>query len=174
MSFFSFDTSSYDPAKDAPSDFSLIPAGQYICQIIDSEVKDTKAGDGKYLQLTWEVLDGEYRGRRIFERINFLNKNRAVQDRAEKDISSICFYSGVQNPNSPHLLHYKPVKLRIIIKKSKDAAYGDSNAISGRDFANVATAPTFTAPSFQHPPQQQAAPAANTPPPWAAAAGKAA
>ena len=41
--------------------FDLIPAGKYICQIVESEIKSTKAGTGQQLVLTWEVLDGEFK-----------------------------------------------------------------------------------------------------------------
>ncbi|MFU8817400.1 MAG: DUF669 domain-containing protein, partial [Pseudomonadales bacterium] len=47
------------------SGFEPIPAGDYVAFIEESEIKPTQAGTGFYLQLVWQVLDGEQKGRKI-------------------------------------------------------------------------------------------------------------
>ncbi len=43
--------------------FDPIPAGRYQAIITDSEQKPTKAGTGHYLQLTFQIQEGTYKGR---------------------------------------------------------------------------------------------------------------
>ena len=52
MAFISFNATQVQPQAS----FDPIPAGKYICQIVESEIKSTKAGTGQQLVLTWEVL----------------------------------------------------------------------------------------------------------------------
>ena len=66
-----FDASTVEPATD----FDPIPAGKYLGVISDSEFKPTKSGNGNFLELTFEVLEGEYKGRRLWSRLNLDNPN---------------------------------------------------------------------------------------------------
>ena len=50
-----FNANDVEPA----SDFEAIPAGKYLAVITDSEVKPNKSGTGTYLQLTFQVVEGE-------------------------------------------------------------------------------------------------------------------
>ncbi|MBF6949467.1 DUF669 domain-containing protein, partial [Acinetobacter baumannii] len=50
-------------------DFAPIPVGTYIAQINRSEIKSTKAGTGSYLSLGFQIVEGEYEGRMIFQNI---------------------------------------------------------------------------------------------------------
>ncbi len=46
-----------------PLDFAAIPAGKYLAIIADSEMKQTKSGTSRYLELTFKVVEGEHKGR---------------------------------------------------------------------------------------------------------------
>ena len=72
MAFISFNATQVQPQAS----FDPIPAGKYICQIVESEIKSTKAGTGQQLVLTWEVLDGEFKGRKVWDRLNISNPNK--------------------------------------------------------------------------------------------------
>ncbi len=58
--------------------FDPIPAGEYLCVITASEEKPTKAGNGSYLQLEFEVIEGPYKGRKLWERLNLNNPNETT------------------------------------------------------------------------------------------------
>ena len=60
--------------------FGPIPAGSYEGLIIDSEMRSTKAGTGRFLQLKLQITDGDYRGRILWDRLNLDNPSTtAVQ-----------------------------------------------------------------------------------------------
>ncbi len=62
------------------TDFEPIPAGKYLAVITDSEMKRTKAGTGHYLQLAFQIIEGPYKNRFLWARLNLDNPNAtAVQ-----------------------------------------------------------------------------------------------
>jgi len=71
MSTLNFDANTVEPSTG----FDPIPAGKYPAVIIESEMKTTKSGTGRYLELTFEVIDGEYHGRKVWARLNLENPN---------------------------------------------------------------------------------------------------
>ncbi|MGD9126460.1 MAG: DUF669 domain-containing protein, partial [Planctomycetia bacterium] len=60
-----FDANQVDPSTS----FDPIPAGKYVAVITESEMKDTKSGVGQYLQLTFDIIDGKYKGRKLWSRL---------------------------------------------------------------------------------------------------------
>lgn len=171
MAFLAFNATQVQPQAS----FDPIPAGKYICQITESEIKPTKAGDGQKLVLTWEVLDGEFKGRKVWDSLNISNPSKQAEQISQAALSAICHAAGVLQLQDSAQLHNKPMRIRVNIEKSE--GYEPSNKVKGYEAVAGTAAPAFSAPGFQQAPQQQApqqqaAPAANTPP-WAAAAGKA-
>ena len=51
--------------------FEALPAGEYVAKITTAEVKATKAGDGQYLNIVWEIQDDAYFGRKVFDAYSF-------------------------------------------------------------------------------------------------------
>ncbi|MEZ6193265.1 MAG: DUF669 domain-containing protein [Phycisphaerales bacterium] len=60
---------------DPNTGFDPIPAGKYLAAITASEMKPTKNGAGSYLEPTFTVLEGEYRGWTLWARLNLNNPN---------------------------------------------------------------------------------------------------
>lgn len=67
-----FGTDSVAPQED----YALLPPGKYVVSIDKSEVKQTKRMDGHYLELTMCVLEGKYRNRKLWDRINIDNPSQ--------------------------------------------------------------------------------------------------
>lgn len=67
--------------------FEPMPKGDYPSQITVSEWKDTD--NGRMLSLTWEVLSGEFKGRRFFVNLNLENSSDQAEDMAAREFSSI-------------------------------------------------------------------------------------
>lgn len=157
----------------------LVPPGKYTLQVIESEVCATKAGTGQYIKFTFEILDGEYRGKRIYSNCNFANPNETAQRLGREWLKSLATYSGHPNPNvirDTQELHGRPVIGSVIVKDGGE--YADSNEIKG--FAKVAGQPA-AAPPAPAAPAAAPAPAPAAPAPvaqpaapanaWAAPAG---
>lgn len=100
--------------------FDAIPAGDYDAVITASELKETKAGDGKYLALTLQILSGEYQNRKLWDRLNLQNKNEKAVQIARGTLSAICRAVGVLTPNDSSELHDKPLRIRVKVRKDQD------------------------------------------------------
>ena len=57
--------------------FDPIPAGRYLAIITDTTLRPTKTGGGNYLELTFQVIEGEYKERLIWSRL-YLDNPSAV------------------------------------------------------------------------------------------------
>ena len=159
MAMLNFDASQVAPK--AP--MTPVPAGTYLAHIIESDIVPTKAGDGQRLKLTFEILDGQLKGRRIWEGLNIQHANGEAQRIAQSDLSAICHAVGVIKPQQTEELHFKPVKINVAIRPAS-GQYGDQNVIKGYESASGAKAPAFAAPApGAAPAPAPAAPAQNAP-----------
>lgn len=119
----------FNAAEVQPQEsFEPIPVGEYNAMITDSEMKPTKNGQGEYLQLVFEVVEGEYQGRKIWARLNLVNQNQTAVDIAQRELSAICRAVGVMQPQDSTDLHEKPLTIGVKIRQSP--GYDPSNEIS--------------------------------------------
>jgi hypothetical protein len=133
------------------TEFDPIPAGKYLAVIADSEMKPTKSGTGHYLQLAFQIIEGEFKGRFVWARLNLDNANTTAVQIARAELSAICRAVGVMTPGDSVELHNLPLMITVKCKKRDDT--GEiSNEIKGYAKREAATG------------QPQQAPAAT--PPW--------
>ena len=107
-----------------------IPAGKYLAMITDSEMKATKSGSGSYLLLTFQILEGEYKGRFVWARLNLNNANATAVQIARGELSAICRAIGVMTPNDSVELHNLPLVITVKCKKREDSGEV-SNEVKG-------------------------------------------
>lgn len=144
-----FDANQVEPS----SDFEPIPAGKYLAVITESEMKANKANTGHYLQLTFQVTDGPYKGRNLWARLNLDNPNSTAVQIARAELSAICRAVGVLAPNDSVELHDLPLVIQVKCVKRADT--GElTNEIKG--YSKKETPAPATA----------AQPSANNTPPW--------
>lgn len=146
--------------------FELLPVGKYLAVAVASEMKPTKTGGGEYLQLTFEIVEGEHKGRKIFERLNIRNSNKQAEDIAMRALSALCRATGVMELEDSEQLHDIPVVLDIGTEAGK-GEYGPQNRIKGYSAAGGAAPQPAARPAYQAPRTQPATAAApaNIPPP---------
>lgn len=124
-----------------------VPAGWYTVIITDSEMKPTKAGDGEYLQLAMQVVEGEYQGRRIWDRLNLINSNQTAVEIAQRALASICRAVGVLTPTDSSELHDRPLEVKVSVRPAKDG-YDASNEVKGyREVGTAGTVPPQATPT---------------------------
>jgi hypothetical protein len=111
-----FDANNVDPSVA----LDPIPAGKYIAVITETEMKPTKAGGGKYLQLTFQIIDGEHKGRLVWARLNLENKSEMTVKIARGELSAICRAVGVMAPKDSVELHNIPLEISVGLKKRDD------------------------------------------------------
>jgi len=133
--------------------FEAIPAGKYLAAITESEMKPTKNGSGSYLQLTLTILEGEYKGRVVWARLNLVNPNQTAVKIAQSELSAVCRAVGVMTPRDSCELHNIPLLITVKVKKREDT--GElANEVKGYEPKSAAAG------------KPQQAPASSTTPPW--------
>ena len=126
MAILNFNANEVEPSRE----LEPVPAGKYVAVITDSEMKDTRAGTGRYLQLEFEITDGEYAGRKLWSRLNIENPNAEAVRMARADLSAICRAVNVLTPADSVDLHNLPLVIKVHCKKDRNT--GEiSNEIRG-------------------------------------------
>ena len=80
--------------------FTGVPEGKYQVVIVGDQLKDTKAGTGKILELKVQIVDGEHRGVTIVDRLNILNNSDVAQKIGQGQLKRLCNLCGVAYPPS--------------------------------------------------------------------------
>ena len=160
-----FDASKVDPNAG----FDVIPAGKYIAQIIKSDMLPTSDGQGQFLKLEYEIIEGEFKGRRLWNNLNLVNNSALAVEIAQRDLSAICHAVGEIEVSDSEQLHFKPllvtVKVRPAGKDKKGIEHNAQNEIGGHARASDLPLPTAR-PATQAVARPAPAPA-KAPPPWA-------
>jgi hypothetical protein len=111
-----FNANNVDPATD----FEAIPAGKYLAVITDSGMKPTRSGNGQYLELTFQVIDGPYKDRLLWSRLNLDNPNAQAVQIAQGELSAICRAVGVMQPKDSLELHNLPLLITVKCRRRED------------------------------------------------------
>ena len=148
----------FNAQEHEPQSFDVLPAGTYDVCIVASEMKTTKSGTGRYLQLTLQVLGGEFQNRKLFDRLNLENPNATAVKIAKGTLSAICRAVGVMTPGDSSALHNLPLKA--VVKVSSDDSGNPTNEIKGYKPRHTGSQP---APSQPQPAGQIAPPLKTVP-----------
>jgi hypothetical protein len=161
MTQLNFDASQVDPSVP----FEVLPSDKYIVEITKSEMKATKAGDGSYLELEYTVLEGQYRGRKLWDRLCLNHPRPKTVEIARANLSAICHSVGVLKPHDSNELHYIPFQITVRLKKMNEQV---TNEVKG-----YAKCPSLVPATQTLPPASQVqtvqypqAPVNDSVPPW--------
>lgn len=167
-----FDANTVEPA--AP--IELLPPGRYVAQIVNSEMRATRAGNGQYLWLEFDVIEGPHQGRKIWDQINLVNPTQQTVEIAQRALSAICHAVGQMQVSDSEQLHFRPLQVTLAVEPdSRDkllapAEQRKQNKVKG--YAPLGTAAPAravtqrTAPSAPAAPAPRPTPTASATPPW--------
>ena len=109
-------------ANMAEDDFAPLPEDSYNVMIVDEAIKETKKGDGSYLEIVLVVVDGECKGRKIWDRLNLWNPNPEARKIAQKTLTAITRAVGldVATLEDTATLHNLPLSAKIVVDEYQD------------------------------------------------------
>jgi hypothetical protein len=94
MTAFSFDASTVTPEKP----LEILPSGWQNFEITDASVVATRgAAAGRQVIFEMTVCDGEFKGRKVWHRINAQNKSAKAQEIGQRELSAVCHAVGIIN-----------------------------------------------------------------------------
>jgi hypothetical protein len=168
----------FNDAKE--QSFEPVPAGDYIAVIENSDYLPTSSGSGNMLKLTYQIIDGPAKGKKLFEQLNLENQSQQAVQIAKRALNALCVACGM--PEGEQLkdsaqLHNIPLK--IVVGVRPDNRPGMEGQIQNNikkhlplrdDLQRPSAAATETEePAAKAPAKKTAAPAATTAkkdPPW--------
>ena len=121
----------------------LIPAGTYQVIIVESGGKpenpntcsdglvSSKSGKGRYLPMTFEIIEGDHKGRQLYKNFNLENVNEQAVRIAQAEIKELLQAIGWDlagrpcGPDDTSELHMIPFTAQVVIKADKNT--GDEN-----------------------------------------------
>lgn len=139
MAGLNFDMGSYEP--DAGGFGDPLPEGWYDAMVDESSVEPTKdnATTGNcYAKLRFSIIDGEFKGRKVFKNFNIKNSNPQAEEIGRKQLTAVGHAVGVPNATDTSQLHAVPMHIKVTLRKGgpKDPSnpdgekYPDQNEIS--------------------------------------------
>ncbi len=147
----------FDATEVEISEYELLPEGDYVLQVVDSEIKQTQKG-GTQLVYTMQVVGSTHDGKQIKERLNIVNDNQKAVEIAFQTLAKLSMACGVAKVNDSSDLHGKKFVAGIAIKKGEgtymkdgvERKNGDQNVIKKFTSATIgstqsAATPTATA-----------------------------
>jgi hypothetical protein len=163
-----FDAASVEP--NAP--LEALPPGDYKVQILQSEMRVTKAGTGQILWLDMEVLEGPLKGRHLYDQLNLINPNPTAEEIAQRTLSAICHAVDKLQVADSEELHFQPLLVRVAVKPNgynevkgykpvQQTAAAAVRAPAANDSATTRPAPTSISPAGA-----QARPVPGSTAPW--------
>lgn len=146
-------------------DFTPLPPGHYVAHITESEMKETRNKEGHYLQLTFEVLEGEHAKRKFWDRLNLDNKNEQTVAIANKQLATIGECCGIEMLEDSEQLHNIPLVVKLNVKEAS-AQFAESNEVKGyTKYEGEGSVPSGPAADGEaQPPKKASKPAAASPP----------
>lgn len=126
--------SSIFKADDVVED-SLLPAGNYLCEITKSAIKETKAKTGKYLSLHISIIDGDHAGNLVFDNLNIENPNPKAVQIAKRKLKQLCEAISLDELEDTAELHGVPFTANIKVKDASGGwpAKNEVNSYMGAD-----------------------------------------
>jgi hypothetical protein len=116
-----------------------------LAHIVESDVQPLKSGNGEGLKLTFEIIDGQFKGRKVWENLNIRHTSEDTQRIAQSQLSALCHAVNVIKLMDTAALHFKPVRINVTVREAV-GQYKASNNIKGYEAAGGGISAPATAP----------------------------
>lgn len=165
MAQFSFETGSVEKREN---NYELLPLGWYTAQITNSEIRTLNSGNGQGLKLTFDIIDGQHRGRKVWTTLNVRHSKADTERWALQSLRELMESIGLARFSDTTELHNKPLQIKVKVRKDDTGVYDDTNDVAGyKPLAGGAAIPSAgpaARPSAPAPANAPAAGGAPTPP----------
>ena len=117
MARIDFDSSQV-PNRPSPN---LLPAGDYKAILRCSELRDTRALDGKYWEFMFQIVDGPRMGSMVTDRLNWANRNETAVQIGKWKMAQICKAVGKPTIQDTMELENLPLIISVVQRQQRDS-----------------------------------------------------
>src|SRR5688500_2908310 len=119
--------------SEAPSrediGFDPLPPGEYKAIVTESDVVVPKSGDGQMMKLKLEIVEGQYKGRYLFENLCVEHSKEKVAQIAQARLREYCEALSISMLNDTQQLHDRPFLVTVKVTPA-GGGYDAGNAIT--------------------------------------------
>lgn len=143
----------YNPSEvEASAPAESVPAGEYKVQVISSELKETKAGNGSFIEMVYLITQGEHENYKIWDRFNVDNPNQQAVDIGLRQFKQLAEACGKPDCTDTEELHNKvficttgpqkndPTRTEVKLRSPYSGASGGSTSKAPASSASTGTA----------------------------------
>ena len=94
-----------------------LPAGEYTAVVEDSDFRPTKSGSGELISVTLQVIEGQHRGRKIFDNMNIKHEKEIVQKIGKESFAELLRACGKPRIKDTAEIHGIPILIRVGLNK---------------------------------------------------------
>lgn len=146
--------------------FEPLPAGWYTVTITQAELKATKAGNGQYIKLRYDVTGPTHQGRVVFGNLNIKNPNQKAEEIGRQQLGDIMRAIGLAKVTDTDQLIGGNLSIKLEVKQ--DEQYGAGNEVKAFKSVSGSAAPAAAGvPPFVKQAEAAQAATAKAAPPWA-------
>lgn len=120
----------YTADENMKQSYELLPKGKYLAMITFSEIKPNSKRTGDLLKLTFEIIDGAGKGRKVFESINVRHENKVAEKIGTEQLNALCLATNILHLQDSDQLHNIPLTIDVVIEPGRDG-YDDQNRVKG-------------------------------------------
>jgi hypothetical protein len=162
MAFLSQSFDVADLPQSSGGNFEPLPAGWYSVTIAGAELKNTKAGNGQFIAVRYDVTGPTHQGRVVFGNLNIQNPNPKAEEIGRQQLGELMRAIGLAKVTDTDQLIGGNLQIKLDIKR--DEQYGDKNEVRGFKAVSGGALPSVAPTGMPLP--SMAAPA-KAAPPWA-------
>ena len=115
MPILNFDATQFEPSSYPDP----LPPGKYLVEVTDSDLRPTKRGDGELLELEFTVMNGEFKGRKVWDRFCMEHPNQQTVEIARLSLATLSHAVGLPFIKDSIELYHRPVIARVKCKRSE-------------------------------------------------------
>ena len=117
----------FDPSNvPAHAAAALLTPGAYDARIIEADLRPVRSGDGRALQIAFELTAPEHLGRTVWARLHIETRNAHVQQIAQQELAALCQAVGITTLADTRELLGKHASVTLGIRRRDD---GDTSNV---------------------------------------------
>lgn len=110
----------YTAGDDVIKGGGPLPKGEYVACVVKSDFKEAKnfhETGNKFIELEFEVYEGEYQGRRFWKNINLVNASAKAQEIGQREWNTILHACGKLSVSDTEEVHGIPMRVFVGFEK---------------------------------------------------------
>lgn len=96
-----------------------VPGGWYPVVITEGEVTPIQNGTGTRIGLEWQITEGQFKGRKIFDGLNIRQENPQAQEIAARMLSAICHATNQLKIADIRELYNRPHQIQVDVEAGR-------------------------------------------------------